>query len=95
MGRHEVYCLRYILPDIRHSERHLFWEKIPYSIDSGKSARENKQETLKLEWSFVTERRMLLYFFMMNRLTEIDILIMDTSDDEESEQLIQERTELE
>ena len=95
LNSHEADCLQYVLPDIQISEEQLFSDTIWYTGKKLSTEVETRKEKKKLVWSLVTERKMLIYFFMMKRIIEIDMLLIQTEGATESEILMQEREKLE
>lgn len=95
LNTHESYCLQYVLHDIQMSEEQLFSDKIWYTGKKLSTEAETRKEKKKLVWSLVTERKMLIYFFMMSRILEIDMSLLQTEGATESETLMQEREKLE
>lgn len=86
--------MRYIFTDIREWEGELFAKNMPFPMHPWKSGRENKLGMEKAKISQLSERKMMIYFFAMKRMDEIDMeLCMWTNDDDEK--LVTEREELE
>lgn len=89
----ESRLLRYILTNIREWENDLFARKIPFSSDEGKSVRENELDMEKAQISQLLERKMMVYFFAMKRIDEIDIEL-SLSQDNDIDKLVTEREEI-
>lgn len=69
----ESRLMRYVLADIREWEQGIFAKKMPFLIQGWKSARENKLDMEKARTSQWVERKMMIYFFAMKRIEEIDM----------------------
>lgn len=89
----ESRLLRYVSPDICKWEKGLFAKKMPFLIQWWKSGRENKLDMEKAQTSHLSERKMMIYFFGMKRIEEIDIELCSWEDCDHTK-LVAERDEI-